>query len=389
MIPVTDRFRVQRTPRQALGQWPSMLSATVRSSMPNESAVQRWQETSPCTKREWCVPLSLVVLDRPCAIEADNNTDQTAAHTESLVPASGRKQEKDQQHEEWMRDLNYQLKQLCHRNRDGSYATQADRAGILQLVANQLHEAGFRDLHATGLKPKHVEALCQRWQAEALSAGTIKNRMAALRWWAEKIGKRSVIARDNADYGIANRQLVSTDNKARALTDTELSRIDDPYTRLSLRLQAAFGLRRAESIKIQPTWADRGNALVLRASWCKGGRERSIPIRTEPQRLLLDEAKSFAGRGSLIPLHSRYLDQLRRFEHQCSQAGIHNVHGHRHAYAQARYKELTGWNAPAAGGPSSRSLSPEQKTLDREARLTISAELGHEREQVTTIYLSR
>ena len=100
MIPVTDRFRVQRTPRQALGQWPSMLRATARPSMPNESAVQRWQEASPCTKREWCVPLSLVVLDRPCAIEADNNTDQTAAHTESVVPASGRKQKKDQQHED-------------------------------------------------------------------------------------------------------------------------------------------------------------------------------------------------------------------------------------------------------------------------------------------------
>src|SRR5476651_1514192 len=119
-----------------------------------------------------------------------------------------------------MRDLNYQLKQLCHRNRDGSYATQADRAGILQLVADQLHQAGFRSLHATGLKPKHVEALSQRWQAEALSAGTIKNRMAQLRWWAEKVGKRSIIARDNADYGIANRQLVCADNKARALTDT-------------------------------------------------------------------------------------------------------------------------------------------------------------------------
>ena len=26
-----------------------------------------------------------------------------------------------------MRDLNYDLKQLCRHNRDGSYATQADR----------------------------------------------------------------------------------------------------------------------------------------------------------------------------------------------------------------------------------------------------------------------
>jgi hypothetical protein len=288
-----------------------------------------------------------------------------------------------------MRTLNYDLKQLCHRNRDGSFGTQADRVRILQLVADQLHEAGFNDLRVTGLKPKHVEALAQRWQAESLNPGTIKNRMAQLRWWAEKIGKRTVVARDNADYGIANRQLVSAVSKARDLTDTELGKVTDPYTRLSLRLQAAFGLRRAESIKIQPAWADRRNVLALRPSWCKGGRAREIPIRTDAQRQLLDEAKSFAGKGSLIPRDSRYIDQLRRFEYQCSQAGIHRVHGHRHAYAQARYRELTGWNAPAAGGPSSRSLTPAQKDIDRAARLTVSQELGHEREQVTSVYLSR
>ena len=81
-----------------------------------------------------------------------------------------------------MRQLNYDLKQLCHRNRDGSYGTQADRLRILQLIAEQLHKAGFKDLRATGLKPKHVEALAQRWLADSLNAGTIKNRMAQLRF---------------------------------------------------------------------------------------------------------------------------------------------------------------------------------------------------------------
>ena len=42
-----------------------------------------------------------------------------------------------------MRDLNYQLKQLCERNRDGSYATRADRERLLTLVANQLRELGY------------------------------------------------------------------------------------------------------------------------------------------------------------------------------------------------------------------------------------------------------
>jgi len=288
-----------------------------------------------------------------------------------------------------MRNLNYKLTQLCRRNRDGSYATQADRERILEHIANQLLDLGYRDMHATSLKPKHVEALVEHWKWESLSAGTIKNRISALRWWAEKIGKQNVIAKDNAHYGIADRQHVSNVTKARELTGADLEKVSDPYTSMSLKLQAAFGLRRAESIKIQPAWADRGDRLVLRASWCKGGRAREIPIRTDVQRQRLEEAKAFVGESSLIPRDSRYVDQLRRFEYQCTKADIHHVHGHRHAYAQARYRELTGWDAPAAGGPSSRALTPARKNADREARLTISQELGHEREQVTAIYLGR
>ncbi len=86
-----------------------------------------------------------------------------------------------------MRNLNYELKQLWRRNRDGSYATQRDRERVLDLAANQLQELGYRHMAAASLKPKHVERLVERWQAEGLAVGTIKNRMSELRWWAEKI----------------------------------------------------------------------------------------------------------------------------------------------------------------------------------------------------------
>ena len=222
-----------------------------------------------------------------------------------------------------MRNLNYELKQMCRRNRDGSYATQRDRERVLDLVAGQLQELGYRHMAAASLKPKHVEGLVERWQAEGLAIGTIKNRMAELRWWAEKIGKQNVIARDDGHYGIGNRQYVTNISKARALSGSELSRISDPFTAMSLRLQAAFGLRRGESIKIRPEWADRGNHLALKDTWTKGGRAREIPIRNDEQRQVLDEAKLLAGRGSLIPADRSYVEQLRRFEHQCAAAGVH------------------------------------------------------------------
>ena len=288
-----------------------------------------------------------------------------------------------------MRTLNRDFKLMCQRNRDGSFATQHDRERLLTMVANQLHEDGFKNLRAQGIRTKHIEHLVSRWQAEGASTGTMKNRMSALRWMAEKIGKENIVARDNAAYGIADRRFVTNESKAKELDQGKLEKVSDPYTAMSLRFQEAFGLRREESIKIQPGWADRGDMLVLKSTWTKGGKEREIPIIKETQRELLNQAKALANKGSLIPVEMSYIDQLNRFKAQTAFAGIDRVHGFRHAYAQARYAELTGWKAPAAGGPTSKQLSPEQKAIDRQARLTISRELGHEREQITAVYLGR
>jgi hypothetical protein len=289
-----------------------------------------------------------------------------------------------------MRDLNYALKQLCHRNRDGSFATQADRERILDLIADQLHAMGFRHMDAGSLKPKHVEQLVGRWLAEALSPGTVKNRMSALRWWAEKIGKQNVVARTNAEYGIADRVYVTNQSKAKALDVAQLEQIRDPYVRMSLRLQAELGLRREESIKIVPSWADRGDRLHLKDSWCKGGREREIPILRLEQRQLIDEAKALANGKSLVaPGYKTYAAYLKHFRYECERVGIHGVHGHRHFYAQARYQELTGWTCPAKGGPTRKQLTPKQRERDREVREQISREMGHGREQITAVYLGR
>ena len=41
----------------------------------------------------------------------------------------------------------------------------------------------------------------KHWMVSAIAVGTIKNRMAALRWWATKVNKKNVIARSNDHYG--------------------------------------------------------------------------------------------------------------------------------------------------------------------------------------------
>ncbi|HFD11587.1 MAG TPA: integrase [Crenotrichaceae bacterium] len=288
-----------------------------------------------------------------------------------------------------MRDLNFQLKTLCHRHKEGSYRTRHDRHTQLQLIATQLHDLGFRHLHASGLKQKHVQALVAHWQSTQISDGVIKNRMAVIRWWAQKADCSAAVAKDNSVYGIGRRQLVASYDKSIPLNQAKLDSIQDPYVRASLLLQHHFGLRREEAIKFQPRYADQGNHLRLKGSWTKGGKVRTIPIRTEQQREVLNQIKTIAGGGAMIPAHLNYVQQLRRYEYHTAHAGMSKCHGLRHGYAQRRYQELTGWLAPAAGGPKSAQLTSSQKQKDLEARLMISGELGHEREQITAVYLGR
>lgn len=286
-----------------------------------------------------------------------------------------------------MKDLNYQLMKLCRANRDGSYSTEATRRRILDRIANQLHELGYKHMQAKSLKPKHVGALVSLWKDQGLSVGTMKNLMAGLRWWARHVGKDDMIPKDNDAFDIGKRSQIATESKAWELKEAHLAKVTDEYVRLSLRLQAAFGLRREEAIKFRPNYAVKEPYLKLKASWTKGGRARVVPIRTDEQRKLLEEVRKLARGGALIPPSKNYEEQLHRYERLVRTAGIKNPHGLRHAYAQRRYEKLTGWKAPVVGGPASKSLRPDQRALNEGARMTISRELGHDRILITGDYL--
>lgn len=286
-----------------------------------------------------------------------------------------------------MKDLNYGLMRLVRGHKEGSFGTRAARQSCLQQCANTLHDLGFRKLTPEGIKPKHVEALVKYWQQNELSTGTIKNRLSHIRWWAKSVNKAPVVARDNDFYGIERRVYVSNINKARELDKEGLDKITDKHVEMALRLQAAFGLRREEAIKFSPSYADRTDSIVLKGSWTKGGKPRTIPVLSEQQRGLLDEARLFAGRGAMIPSNKNYIQQLRTYERNTAKAGLDRMHGLRHAYAQERYETLTGWKCPVQGGPARKVMDAVMRARDTEVRLIVSRELGHERLAIVAQYI--
>ena len=212
------------------------------------------------------------------------------------------------------------------------------------------------------------------------------NRMAHLRWWAQRVGKANLV-KANGDYGIGKRSHVSDGTKRRDLDAGKLALVKDRHVRMALRLQAAFGLRREEAIKFAPAYADRGHRIVVKGSTAKCGRPREVPVLTDAQRKLLDEARELAGGGALIPPARNYAEHKKVYEDETRHADLRRNHGLRHAYALDRYEVLTGWKAPAAGGPPASELSGARRRIDREARLTVAAELGHSRREISRTYL--
>lgn len=287
-------------------------------------------------------------------------------------------------------DLQRSIHNVLSHNRTGSYATQAARRHILSTFAADLVSSGFglRDIH--GLKQKHILSVVKVWQEKGLSNSTIKNRTTALRYLCRSINKSNLVP-SNKEMQIGNR--VYTPNRNRAIHNADFKKIKNKHVLISLQLQRLFGLRREESLKIQPHAADKGDRLELLPTWCKGGRGRVIPIRTEEQRFWLAQAKKLCLKfnHSLIPLNKSYIQHRNVYDKQVIRAGLRNLHGLRHAYAQQRYKELVGWGweAPINGGPKSSELSFKQKKLDYRARMVLTEELGHSREQITVNYLGR
>lgn len=294
-----------------------------------------------------------------------------------------------------MSDFSNDVSVTIHRHKSGSHSTRAARRELLRSFSKVVAKQ-FPGIRLGNLNRKHLDWYIQKMKVEPsprtgrpLSAGRQKNILAGIRWLLEQISKSNLLPTGNAELGIRRRVYVAELSKA---IDTSDERIDEiakfnEYVAASLRLSRELGLRIEESIKVRVSEADLGNELKLQGSWCKGGVPRSVPIRTASQRAAVDTAHQIGGRNSLCPEGLSYIQHSRIFRNLVNRFGIHKVHGLRHAYAQRRYFELTGWQPPVKGGPLAGDLTAVQYQLDRAARLTLSHELGHSRISISNVYL--
>jgi Integrase len=294
-----------------------------------------------------------------------------------------------------MKDLEHDVVTACRRHKSGGRCTQAQRLrNLLQLMGWLVDH--HPNLRAMNLQKRHVDFLVNQIRLgvsqktyKPLGTGRQKNLLSSLRWFLETLGKTGLLPADNEALQIPKRDYKTQVSKAAFVSDAVIAEIaiHCKFAATSVLLTREFGLRIAESLKFTPAEADHGFYLAMKASWCKGGVPRVIPIRTQSQRDALNEAHAVAGDNALIPRGKSFIQHLRHIRRVCIDFGVSKFHGARHHYAQQRYLELAGFPCPVNGGPRLTDMTDEQCLMDRRARETLSLELGHRRRVVTSSYL--
>jgi integrase len=166
-----------------------------------------------------------------------------------------------------------------------------------------------------------------------------------------------------------------------------------------MELQRWLGLRFKESVLLNAKHAYQ-QAKICRfvdiTNGTKGGRKRTVPVNANALSAL-EKAISIQNGHSLIPKNQSY----KAFRNHCYQIAVKhgfNFHSERHAYAQRRYQELARVPALVTTQVTKnqwldyiaehRGVDQEQALeIDSTARLQVSEELGHSREEVTRVYI--
>ena len=280
-----------------------------------------------------------------------------------------------------------QLNKLARHNRQGSFRTKDRYYEACKRFCGYLADE-YHLQKLSNISGKHLVGYVLYLQEHGKSASTIKTDLAAIRFFHDKMSNPKYVLPTNSTLGVEleRRRFGGVDRTwsteefnhmlGRALAAERWDYI------LALYLARYAGLRIHECFRIDTATAERAlreNTITIKG---KGGKVRTVPINeqiTIAMRKQLDRTPR--GHKLLVPddMHTdRAINLLQLFlmKHRDEVQDADSdrpmtFHGLRHTYAAEKYKELTSSGTGA---------------LD--AHFAVSRLLGHERADVTNIYLA-
>lgn len=292
-------------------------------------------------------------------------------------------------------------------NLTGAEKTKFNHRSEAIRFAKALKKNGYGVQTWKNVTNKHVSVVVEHWKQEGLAVSTIKEYLTGVRAVALAYGNTSIHT-DNSLFGLPRRSYLSGPSKAMpeevyTYLHEMLCKGDDHKQRLAaqIRVMRELGLRHEEARKINPDLAILEDGRIYISAGTKGGRDRVLNFATDRQREAVQALTPYIGKyGNTMPddmnearWENFVYNTLKEYGITKKESGA-SLHGLRHAYAQQRYFELMGVNAPCRFQNVLEyrkevflAHGPDWKQQHRRAVNIITHELGHNRESITTIYL--
>lgn len=294
---------------------------------------------------------------------------------------------KQTQNEGIYHSLVAQLDKLARHNRQGSFRTKERYYLAMKRFCLFLAEE-YRLQKLANISSKHLVHYVQYLQENGRSASTVKTDLAGIRFFHDKLSDPKYTLPTNAQLGteLERRRFGDID---RTWSNAEFNRMlakamvkDRDDFILAFYLARYAGLRIHECFRIDTAIAEqalREGSIRIKG---KGGKVRTIPIN-EPIKLALRKCLDATPRGHklLVPDEiptGKAINLLQAFiikhREEIKDSGSDRpmtFHGLRHTYAVEKYQEF---------------ILHGMSELD--AHFAVSRLLGHERADVTNIYLA-
>ena len=281
-----------------------------------------------------------------------------------------------------------QLDKLARHNRQGSFRTK-DRyyEAVKRFCAYLATHYHLQKLE--NISGKHLVSYVLYLQEQGKSASAVKTDLSAIRFFHDKMSQPRYTLPGNEELGVAlerrrcgQQDRTWTNPEVGKLIGRAMAEEREDYI-LALYLARYAGLRIHECFRMDTAAAEqalRENALTVKG---KGGKVRTVPIEDERIPMMLRKllAQTERGHKLLVPdgmPTDRAINALElfiyRYRNEVSDKDSDrrlSFHGLRHTYAAEQYTKLT-----------------EDGMSAIDAHYAVSRLLGHERADVTNIYLA-
>lgn len=308
------------------------------------------------------------------------------------------------------------LPALIGRAREVSAKTRTNHGDMLLGAIGDLKAINMTVQRLDQLSRRQVLALASYWTNErGQTAGTVANKLSALRKFFTLVGRQDVVPKREALYEalaasgvtqqMVTRQQVALDTKAwtpKGVVPLEV--IDEiretyPHEALLLELMLSWGLRVSEALGLRPHSSDNPDGLLVHRE-TKGGRWRKVPYLKDAQKVayqrdVLDRCRQWAekSRGLEMGYPGMTLKQARgRLYTVMAEIGVTLdkrgvvCHGLRHEFAGDMFFDITGHRPPTENG-ADPDWYKKNKTLVADAYQQVSEALGHWRRDISSAYL--